>query len=179
MISLAKMLATAVFGTLLTGISAQAQVMIDYDHTINFAKYKSYTLQKVHATEPKVEQAITIALDRNLKARYLHPDSNGEIIIAVVEADQDKQEYPAFYSSLGGLAWQRGWASDGFLDTMATPSDIPPGTLVIDMWDRKTQKLIWRGEVNEVLTGDGSKNGQKMDKAVGELLGKFPPKFKK
>jgi hypothetical protein len=179
--SFAKIFAVALFGTLFTGTAAMAQTAnVDYDHANNFTKYKSYTLQKVHATDPAVEQAITIALDRDLASRYLHPDANnGDIIIAVVEATQDKQEYATFYDGLGGLGWQRGWGSGGFLDTSATLQDIPTGTLVLDMWDRKSQKLIWRGTLTEVLSGNAGKDGQKMDKAVGQLITQFPPKNKK
>jgi hypothetical protein len=177
----AKTLAAALFGALIAGTAAMAQaVVIDYDHSLNLAKYKSYTLQKVHATAPSVEQAITIAVDRDLATRYLHPDAtNGDIIVAVVEATQDKQEYATFYDGLGGLGWQRGWGTGGFLDAIVTVQDIPVGTLVLDMWDRKTQKLIWRGTLTEALTGSTDKNEQKMDKAVGQLLTQFPPKFKK
>jgi hypothetical protein len=50
------MLATALFGTVIAGVPAVAQaVNVDYDHTINFLKFKSYTVQKVHATDPAVE----------------------------------------------------------------------------------------------------------------------------
>ena len=177
----AKMLATAFCATLIAGTAAMAQaVHVDYDHSIDFAKYKSYTLQEVHATEPNVEEAITIAVDRDLANRYLHPDSkNGDLILAVVEANQDKQEYAKFYDGLGGLNWQRGWGSGGFMDSAATVQDIPAGTLVLNMWDRKTQKLVWRGTIAENLTGNKDKNDQKMDKAVGQLVSQFPPKFKK
>ena len=102
-----------------------------------------------------------------------------DVIVAVVEATQDKQEYATFYDSLSGLGWQRGWGAGGFLDASATLQDIPTGTLVLDMWDRKTQKLIWRGALTEPLSGSEDKKDLKMDKAVGQLLAQFPPKFKK
>ena len=178
----AKMLAAALFcGTVIAGTSAMAQAAkVEYDPSVNFAKYKSYTLQKVHATDPSVEGAITIAVDRDLANRYLHPDAkNGDLIIAVVEATKDVQEYATFYDGLGGLSWQRGWGSGGFLDSTATLADIPVGSLILDMWDRKTQKLIWRGTLDETLTKSTDKNDQRMDKAVGQLVAQFPPKFKK
>ena len=180
--SIAKMLAAALFGTLLAGASALAQaVNVDYDHTINFLKYKSYTLEKLHATDPSVETRLTIAIDRDLQARYLHPEGKDpDIIVAVVESNQDKQEYTTFYDGLAGLSWQRGWGSGGFLDNAATLQDIPAGTLVFNMWDGKTKKLIWRGIITEPASVMSDKEAdQKMDKAVGQLLAQFPPKFKK
>lgn len=180
---LSNMLATAFFGAVIAGVPATAQgVSVDYDHTINFLKFKSYTLQKLHATDPGVETRLTIALDRDLQSRYLHPDEkNPDIIVTVVESDQDKQEYPKFYDSLSGMSWQRGWGTtSGFLDSQATLQDIPAGTLVMDMWDGKTKKLIWRGTVTEPAAVTSNKEAdQKMDKALGQLLSQFPPKFKK
>jgi hypothetical protein len=185
--TLAQLVATAVFSAVLAATlaatPANAQgVMVDYDHTINFLKFKSYTLQKLHATDPGVETRLTIALDRDLQARYLHPeDKNADIIVTVVESDQDKQDYPKFYDSLTGMNWQRGWGTtSGFLDSEATLQDIPSGTLVLDMWDGKTKKLIWRGTLTEPASVTSAKEAdQKMDKAIGQLLAQFPPKFKK
>ncbi len=185
MTSIAKMLTSALFGTVLATASTSAlaqAVSVDYDHTINFLKYKSYTLQKVHATDPEVESRLTIAIDRDLQSRYLHPeDKNADIIVAVVESNTDTQEYATFYSGLDGLDWQRGWGSaSGFMDTAATIQDIPAGTLVFNMWDGKTKKLIWRGTITEPASVTADKEAdQKMDKAVGQLLAQFPPKYKK
>jgi hypothetical protein len=180
--SIAKMLAGVLFGAAFAAAPALAQaVNVDYDHSINFLKYKSYTLQKLHATDPGVETRLTIAIDRDLQARYLHPqDKDPDIIVAVVESNQDKTEYSTFFDSLSGLSWERGWGSGGFLDSAATLQDIPAGTLVVNMWDGKTKKLIWRGIITEPASVISDKEAdQKMDKAVGQLLGQFPPKFKK
>jgi Domain of unknown function (DUF4136) len=178
----AKMLAVGLCSVFLAGTSALAQaVTVDYDHSINFLKFKTYTLQKVHATDPGVESRLSIAVDRNLQTRYLHSDSsNPDLIVAVVEASQDKQEYTTFYDSLGGLSWQRGWGSGNFMDGTATVQDIPVGTLVFDIWDAKTKKLIWRGTILEPASVTGNKEAdQKLDKAVGQVLAQYPPKFKK
>jgi hypothetical protein len=182
MTSFAKMLATALFGTVIAGAPAVAQaVNVDYDHTINFLKFKSYHVQKVHATDPAVESRLIIAIARDLQARYLHnEDKDPDLIIAVVESNQNQQEYSSFYDGLAGLSWERGWGPGGFLDGQATVKDIPVGTLVFNIWDGKTKKLIWRGAITEPASVLSDKEAdQKMDKAVGQLLDKFPPKYKK
>ena len=179
--SIAKMLATALLGTLLTGASVVAQsVNIDYDHAVNLAKCKTYNIQKIHATDPDVESRITVALNRDLQARYLREDTkNPDLIITVVESNANADEYSNFYDSLGDLAWQRGWSS-GFMDSSAAPANIPAGTLVLDMYDAKTHKLVWRGIATEPASVASSKGaGDKFDKAIGQMLNKFPPKYKK
>jgi len=178
---LARTFAVALFGAAMVGAPLMAQtVTIDYDHTVNFLKFKTYTWEKVHATDPNVEERITIALNRDMAGRYMSEvPKGGDVSITAVEATQDKQEFTSFYNSLGDYTWQRGWGSAGFLDSPATLQDVPLDTLIVDMYDTKTHKLLWRGAVTETAATSEDKNEQKIDKAVTLLIGKYPPKYKK
>ena len=179
--SIAKMLATALFGVAIVGTPILAQtVTIDYDHSVNFMKFKTYTWDKIHATDPSVEDRISIAVNRDMSGRYMSEVAkNGDVTIIAVEATQDKQEYADFYAGLSNFAWQRAWGSGGFLDTAATLRDVPLDTLVLDMYDTKTYKLLWRGTVTEPVVKSEDKNDQKIDKAVTQLISKYPPKYVK
>jgi hypothetical protein len=167
----------------MTVVPAMAQsqtVTIDYDHTVNFMKFKTYTWEKVHATDPSVEGRITIALNRDMSGRYMTEVSKGgDVTVTAVEATQDKQEFTNFYSSLSDFTWQRGWGNAGFLDSPATIQDVPLDTLIIDMYDTKTHKLLWRGAVTEPVVKSEDKNDRTIDHAVTLLIGKYPPKFQK
>ena len=179
--SLARVFAVAFFGAAMAGAPILAQTAtIDYDHSVNFLKFKTYTWEKVHATDPGVEDRITIALNRDMGGRYMtEVAKGGDVTITAVEATQDKQEFTTFYNSLGSdYSWQRPWGS-GFLDSQATLSDIPVNTLIIDMYDTKTHKLLWRGTIAGPLEGSQDKMNNAIDKEVTELISKFPPKYKK
>jgi len=178
---LAKLFAVALLGAAIVGAPIMAQtVTIDYDHSVNFLKFKTYTWGKVHATDPSVEDRVTIALNRDMGGRYMtEVAKGGDVTITAIEATQDKQEFTTFYDSLGDFAWQRPWGSAGFLDSQATLNDVPLDTLVVDMYDTKTHKLLWRGTVTEPVVKSEDKNDQKIDKAVTQLISKYPPKFKK
>ena len=180
--SIARILATALFGTAMAGAPILAQTAnIDYDHTVNFIKFKTYSWVNIHATDPTVEKRITIALNRTLAGRYMtEVGKGGDVTISAVAASQDKQEYATFYSGLGDFLWQRGWDSAGFMDGQATVQDIPLNTLVVDMYDTKSYKLLWRGTITLSAADASSKEAdQKFDKAVTQLISKYPPKFKK
>lgn len=174
--------ATAVFGLALSGIpaAAQANITIDYDHTIKFENFHTYTWATVHATEPAVEQRISIAANRSLAGRYMkEAGKDADLTMTAIEASKDPQEYVTFYSGLTDWTWQRGWAN-GFLDNAAAPGNMPPHTLIVDMYDTKSHRLLWRGAITlpaDQATGSGA--DQKFDKAVTELIGKYPPKYKK
>lgn len=155
-------------------------VSIDYDHSVNFAKLTTYTWANVHATEPSVEGRVSIAANRTLASRYMkEAGKNADVTMTAVEASKDPHEYSAFYTALTDWTWQRGW-DNGFLDKLAGPENIPLYTLVLDMYDTKTHKLLWRGAVT--LTADqatGSDADQRFDKAVTQLIAKYPPRFQK
>ena len=112
--SFASVFATLLVGTALATAPVLAQtVTIDYDHSVNFLKFKTYTWEKVHATDPGVEDRITIALNRDMGGRYMtEVPKGGDVTITAVEATQDKQEFTTFYDSLGSdYTWQRPWGS--------------------------------------------------------------------
>ncbi len=181
MTSIAKILAATLFGAVIAGTPILAQtVTINSDPSVNFLKLKTYTWGKIHATDPSVEDRITIAVNRDMAGRYMsEAGKNGDVTITAVEATGDKQEYATFYDDIGDFVWQRGWGSGGFLDMLATPQDVPVNTLILDMYDTKTHKLLWRGTVTEPVVKSADKNDQTMDKAVNLLFAKYPPKFSK
>lgn len=176
----AKLLAAvSLYGLFAVPAFAQSP-RIDYDHTVNFLKFRTYSWGKVHATDPSVENRITIALNRDMAGRYMSEvGSGGDLTITAVEAAKDKQEFSDFYSGLDGVYnWQRPWSS-GFMESEAKPNDVPVNTLIIDMYNTKTHDLLWRGEISEPASDKTDENDQRVDKAVTELISKYPPKYKK
>jgi hypothetical protein len=65
------------------------------------------------------------------------------------------------------------------MDSQATLNDVPVDTLIIDMYDTKTHKLLWRGTVTESMQGSEDKKDNTIDHAVTLLISKYPPKYKK
>ncbi|HEY4380832.1 MAG TPA: DUF4136 domain-containing protein [Acidobacteriaceae bacterium] len=180
--SLVRHFAVAIFCAATLGAPVVAQtVTIDYDHSVDFLKFKTYTWGKIHATNPDVESRLTLAANRDMKGRYMtEVAKDSDVTLAAVVATQDKQEVSTFYDSLGDFPWQRTWGSSGFLDSQATLSDVPLYTLVLDMYDTKSHKLLWRGTITVPAADATSKEAdQKFDKAITQLIGKYPPKFKK
>ena len=84
-----------------------------------------------------------------------------------------------FYVALSGFNWQCGWGGGGFLDSPAKIQEVPLGALVVDFYDTKTHKLLWRGLAPNAVVKNGDKYEQKTDKAVNDMVGKFPPKYVK
>ena len=156
-------------------IPALAQkVETDYDHSVNFNQYHTYSWGHVRSTDPFFEQRIRDAVDRDLQTKgwQLVP-AGGDVTLTAVAIKKNRAEYTTFYDGLGG-----GWRWHGWGGGMATTTveSIPVGTLVIDMYDTSTKQLIWRGLAHDQLSDKPDKDTKKLDKAVNKMLDKFPPR---
>ena len=49
------------------------------------------------------------------------------------------------------------------------------GTLVVDLFDSGTKKLIWRGSSADTLSDKSDKNIKNLDKGVQKMFDHFPP----
>lgn len=56
-----------------------------------------------------------------------------------------------------------------------TVENIPVGTLVVDIFDANTKKLIWRARGSDTLSGKPEKNEKKLEHRVAEIFQHFPP----
>jgi hypothetical protein len=181
MTSITRRLATALFLTVIAAAPALAQTAtIDYDHSVNFLKFKTFSWEKLHATDPSVEDRITIAVKRDMEGRYMtEVAKGGDVTITAVEATQSKAEFVNFYNALDGFVWQSAAGAGGFLDAGTTVADVPLGTVIIDIYDTHTHRLLWRGAITEPVAAGQDKNDRTIDHAVTVLIGKYPPPYKK
>jgi hypothetical protein len=83
--------------------------------------------------------------------------NGGNVTITAVGATHTQQEYNSFYDGLGGFGWRRGWGGGGFGQTTTTVEQIPVGTLVIDMYDGSSKRLVWRGMSTDTLSSKPKK----------------------
>ena len=49
------------------------------------------------------------------------------------------------------------------------------GTLVVDLFDTNTKKLIWRGSASDTLSSKSDKNIKKLNMDVKKMFDRFPP----
>jgi hypothetical protein len=106
--------------------------------------------------------------------------SGGGLSVTAIETTKDQQEYNTFYDGLGGAGfgwrgWGGGWGG-GIGDSSTTVTNVPVGTLLVDLYDRKTQQLVWRGSSHENLSSNPERNTSTLDKAVNKMFVKYPPK---
>lgn len=174
-----SLLGTAGVAFLLMGAPLLAQdITVDYDHSYQFNKMQSYSWDKLEATDPLLEPRLAAAVDHVIQGYGFNEtskDKKGDVIITAVVAKNSRQ-YVAFYRSATDLDWHRGWGGGGFSESATSLRQLHGGTLVVDVYDGATGKLVWRGTAAEGIAPKEKTNQDNVDKAVNKMFANFPPK---
>ncbi len=87
------------------------------------------------------------------------------------------QQKQVDYSTFGYGGWYGwdGWGTGGWSPETATVSEVPVGTLSVDLVDAQNKTLVWRGTATDTLTSQDVVNQKDVDAAVAKLLKGFPP----
>ena len=150
-----------------------AKVTTDYSHSVDFSRYSTYSWLDVKAGDPLWPDRIMSAVDSQLVAKgWSKVPAGGDASAAAFGSTHVQPRLETFYTGFGG-----GWFWRGFGDGMAVTNveNVPIGTLVVDIFDTPTKKLIWRGVANDVLSDKPDKNEKKLEKSVEEMFKHFPP----
>jgi hypothetical protein len=67
----------------------------------------------------------------------------------------------------------------GIGDATTTTETYKVGTLVVDLFNTNTKKLVWRGSASDTLSNKSEKNIDNLDKGVEKMFEKFPPESSK
>ena len=160
----ALLFATAVFGQ---------HVKTDYDRTTDFSQYKTYSWEKVQTQDPLWVERIKSAVNAEMTAKgFAEVASGGDVSVIAVEMTTTQRSLNTFYDGLGG-GWRFG---GGFGEATTTVDAYKVGTLVVDLFDAKTKKLMWRGSASDTLSDKSDKNIKNLDKGVQKMFDHFPPK---
>jgi Domain of unknown function (DUF4136) len=144
---------------------------VDYDHTINWSQFHTFQLADGTKspdtfTQKRIEDGITTALtSKGWQAVASNPDI---LVYSHVVLTSEKQWNA---QSMGGFGY-RGRMGGGM--ATATQTNIPIGTIIVDMVNPKTKEMVWRGTAQDQVSGGGSDKGEVQD-AMKALFKNFPP----
>jgi hypothetical protein len=165
--------------TLAGGLLLLASVNTDYDKAADFGRYHSYSWINVQAGDPLWVDRIKHDVDEQLQAKgWTMSPSGGDAAVSAFGSTRNQQTLQTFYDGVGGgWGWRRGWGG-GLGESTTTVENTPVGTLVVDVFDGQSKKLVWRGMSSETLSSKPEKNDKKMEKDVADMFKKFPPPAK-
>jgi hypothetical protein len=163
----------------------KVQVRQDYRPGSDFSGYKSYRWQQVampdsedaRETNPLLHERLRVAINRGLMTRGLVPDEPGDLLVSYSYTIQTRIEQDPYdthvgfgfgrHTRYGGVGWGTGGS--------VVQYDV--GTLVIDLTEPGTGRLLWRGTGFDRLPDYSTpeKNIALINKLVAAILDQFPP----
>jgi len=178
-----------VFIVIAVATSSFAQkVKVGFDKSTDFSKYKSYTWAKPETpvTRPILYDTVVGTIDQELTAKGLERvETNGDLTLIAaggIEYGSNLANGTPILPVYGGpppdinaTMWTGGNPS-----AVTAGPIVAQGTLVLEFVDRSENKVIWNGNVRQIL--DPEKKNKSLDlaaKAIVKLLKGFPPKGSK
>jgi uncharacterized protein DUF4136 len=158
---------------LLACSSFAQKVKTDYDRAANFGQYKTYSWEAVKTRNQLNIDRIKNAVDADLTAKgFTQVPSGGSLSLVAIETTENQQTLDTFYNGFGG-----GWRWRGGLGGSSTTyvDNYKVGTLVLDVFDSQSKKLVWRGAASDTLSDKADKNIKNLNKGVQKMLKDFPP----
>src|SRR5258708_13973100 len=124
----------------------------NYGNAANFVQYKTYSWESVQTKDPLWVDRIKSAVNSSLSAKgWTEVKSGGDVSIMAMEVTRNHQTLNTFYDGLGAWRW------GGFGEATTTTETYKVGTLVVDLFDTTTKKLIWRASQSPTLSAKGAK----------------------
>jgi hypothetical protein len=154
------------------------QVTSDWDHTVDFAKYRTFDLREgTKISDSLIEQRIERGIVSQLEAKGLRRAENNPDLLVYTHvriSNQRQIDYNTF--GYGGWYGWGGWRTGGWGTTTATVRDIPVGTLIVDLVDARKKALVWRGTATDTISSDpNARSQEKVDNALTKVFATFPP----
>jgi hypothetical protein len=169
--------------------AAAQKVYVDYDRTVDIKSYKTYAWAStptvsVYDNNPLIHSRIKNAIEYYMgKGGMVENTDDPELYVTYYgEADE---EFRVNTTMSGGYGYSSGWAWDPFWGgsavgmTATTPIVHQAGTLVIDIWDAKTMKIVWRGTMTATIPENPQKSAKKLDKGIKKMIEKWRKMYAK
>ena len=165
--------AAALLVALVAGTAAAVTVSTNFLPETDFSKLKTYYWVKVEGqnVDPITDEQVKRAVDAQLQVKGWRKldSSEADAYVAYQVAVTQRQELN--YYSTGGYGWRWGGSTSAYTRTINT------GTLTLDVYDRASKSLVWRGSASDTLRSKSTpeKRQKRLDKAMAKLLKEFPP----
>jgi hypothetical protein len=174
-------------GLILAAGCAGQHVTTDYSPATSFSQYRTYALvlpPDTAAAQQLLDQRVSSAVQAQLASKGLTQTDrqNADLYVGYGVVDKTHKQV---YTYRDGWGWGGGWGWRYYrwgapwpMDSYRQVETYTDGTVVVNLIDAKTKKVVWQGQVADVLSlpvGNPTSATQKIDSAVAKLFAKYPP----
>jgi hypothetical protein len=158
------------------------KVKVGYDKSVDFSKYKTYTLAEptMPPTRPVLYATVIRSIDAELSFKgFQRVDENGDLRLQVAGgvnfgiAVSGSAPLTPSYSGPPPAMNATMWTGAG---QGALLPPVPDASLELEFVDRSANQMVWSGTVTQALDMERKEKSLELaNKAVSKLLKRFPP----
>lgn len=172
---------------LIVGSCSSTRYIVDHDTQQNFRSYSTYAWFEFASPPDKAKpptEANTIltrriqrAVDGELTRKGLKSAKVGEadflVTYSLVLQSRMVMYSTGWYGPMAGWGWGWGWGG-GWGGGMTSLETTTEGTIIVDVLDTKSRKLVWRGIAESAFTKPNPDDAT-VAKKIAKLMQGFPP----
>lgn len=157
---------------IVTTVAAQS-ISFDFDRTVNFSGFRTYTwVPGTEVTDEFNNARIMDAVNRQLALKRLvrvGGPARADLLVAYHAAFERDLRITGFSDGFGPYRFGR--------NVSARTEDILTGTLVVDLIDGRTNRIVWRGIATKEIDpkANPDKRDRNINKAAARLFQNYPP----
>ena len=164
-----KWMMCALLVSMVCGVAGGQQVSVNYNHNQSFSQYHTYAWGSNNAN----------AIKNSILAQVAQQDIDTAMQGKGFSKVQESQNPDLILTSNGGMRQETSysaWGMRGIGGGMGgiTPEQSVEATMIVDLYDAKTQSLVWRGIAQDTLSNNGNKNQQNVEKAIQKMFKQWP-----
>ena len=158
------------------------KVSDDYDKSVNFGQYKTFSMYQdvnIHDAISQLNQdRIINAIKGELTKKGLKESSSSpDLLVNAVAVLKDRVDVSATTNYYGYGGYYRpyyGGAGMGGTTNYST-RHYKDGSLIIDLVDANTKKLVWQGIGNKEIDKPAKNPDETIPKAIASIMASYPP----
>jgi hypothetical protein len=167
----------------MSGCEPALKVTSDYDKAANFPAYKTFKMVNSDEAHQSIsvlnkERVFNAVRAQMLKRNFVESETP-DVIVHTASIFKDKQSVSSYSSSYGYGGYYRpyGWGGSMGVSSYTTydVQDYKDGSLIIDIIDAKTEKLVWEGVGNKEIDKPAKDPEKAINEAVASIMSSFPP----
>ncbi|TMI73659.1 MAG: DUF4136 domain-containing protein [Bacteroidetes bacterium] len=163
------------------------KVNTDYDKSVNFTSYKTFSLYKADEIHDAISELNKDRIANAIRAEMIkrgfqENTTSPDLLVNPVAIFKDRTSVSSTTNYYGYGGMYRPYYGGGGMVSGTTSYDVQhykDGSLIIDVLDASTKKLIWQGVGNKEIDGPVKDPDTNIPKAVAAIMADFPPGSKK
>jgi len=183
--TIVKLFSFALIVAVLIGCSS-IKITTDYDKTVDFTQLKTFEYYGWAAESDKIlnqleKDRIERAFGDEFRKRGLElVESGGDMVVVLFIMTEDKTQYNATTTGMGyggyyGYGPRYGWGPGMSMSTTTVQEyNYTVGTLVIDIYDSKAEKLIWESIASGTINENPQKREKNIPKTAAMIMAPYP-----